>query len=72
MSVKEKLDYLLETKELIRKSINNLDGNISEEADFDEYMEQIQTIIDTKVIPQSDLDNLMNLAENINGGAIDE
>ena len=65
--VADRLNYLEETKRQIKQSINNLGGTIEDDTPFDEYPDQIQNIINTQIIPQSELDNLMNKVINING-----
>lgn len=65
--VDEKLNYLLETKELIKNAINSTGGMIDDDTPFNKYYEPIQTIIDTFVIPQSDLDELVSMMISLNG-----
>ena len=63
--VEERIDYLNETKDLIKQAINETGGEISEDMTFRDYPGQIQVIIDETVIPQSDLDNLVDSLFNI-------
>ena len=65
--VEDRLNYIEETKGLIKQSINNLGGTIEDDTPFSDYPEQIQHIIDTSIIPQSELDNLVNEVIDING-----
>lgn len=63
--VEEKLEYLQETKKLIRDSINQNGGTITDATPFDEYSTQIQKVIETTVIPQSVLNDLVECTEEL-------
>ena len=65
--VKDRLDYLEETKNLIKEAIVTSGGTLSDESTFREYPEQIQYIIDHSIIPQSVLDELIEKSNIING-----
>ena len=65
--VKEKLDYLEETKSLLKDSINSLGGTLEDSTPFDEYPNQLPDLIETHVIPQSTVNTLTNTMLNING-----
>lgn len=65
--VEQRLNYLQETKSLIKDSINKNGGEITENTPFDEYSQQIQKVIDTTIIPQSTLVDLVEYTNNING-----
>ena len=65
--VKDRLDYLEETKNLIKEAIITSGGTLSSESTFREYPEQIQHVIDTTIIPQSVLDELIEKSNIING-----
>ena len=65
--VEDRLNYLETTKGLIKQSIANFDETITDDTPFSEYPEYIQNIIDTSIIPQSELDALVIEAINING-----
>lgn len=65
--IEEKLNYLEETKSLMKDTINNLGGSITDETHFRDYPTQIQHIIDTTIISQTTLNNLVNAVINING-----
>ncbi len=64
--VKDRLDYLEETKNLIKEAIVTSGGTLTEESTFREYPEQIQYIIHS-IIPQSVLDELIEKSNIING-----
>ena len=68
--VKERLDQLSETKINIKNAINELGGNIKDQDSFRSYPEQIQKVIDTTIIPQSDLNRLTQAAININNEVV--
>ena len=68
--VKARLDYLTETKSKIKEAINNLGGNIDDTMAFDEYPAEIDKLIETEVIPQATLDNLVSNIGNINGEVV--
>ena len=65
--VEQRLNYLQETKSLIKDSINKNGGEITDSTPFDEYYQQIQKIIDTTVIPQSTLVDLIEYTNILNG-----
>ena len=72
MGLQEKLDKLKQSKEAIKLAIEETgDITIEEEATFRSYPEQIQYIIDTTIIPQSELDSLVNKTNNIIGVSAD-
>lgn len=65
--IKDRLDYLEETKSLIKNAINSTGGSLTDETAFKDYPAQVQHIIDTTIISQETLDNLINVAKDING-----
>ena len=65
--VKDRLDYLEETKNLIKEAIVTSGGTLTEESTFREYLEQVQYIIDHSIISQSVLDELIEKSNIING-----
>lgn len=65
--VEDRLNYLEETKGLIKQSIANFDNTITNNTPFSEYPNYIQNIINNSIIPQSELDALVIEAINING-----
>jgi len=65
--VEQRLIYLEETKNKIRDSINKVGGNLTEDAPFDEYHEQIAKLYKDNSISQGTLDDLMSQTINING-----
>lgn len=65
--VEQRLNYLQETKSLIKDSINKNGGEITDSTPFDEYYRQIQKIIDTTIIPQSTLVDLVEYTNILNG-----
>lgn len=65
--VEERLNYLEETKTKLKDSINSLGGTIEDSTPFDEYYQQIQKIIDTTIIPQSTLVDLIEYTNILNG-----
>lgn len=65
--VEQRLNYLQETKSLIKDSINKNGGEITDSTPFDEYYQQIQKIIDTTIIPQSTLVDLVEYTNILNG-----
>lgn len=64
--LKNKLNYLNETKSLLRQAINSLDGNITEDDPFYIYPDKVQDIINTTIIPQSSLNELVKKVISIN------
>lgn len=66
-SVKEKLDYILETKENIKQAIKDTGIEVPEDLSFREYGSKIQEVIDTTIIPQSTLDEFVEFTNTING-----
>lgn len=66
-SVKEKLDYILETKENIKQAIKDTGIEVPENLSFREYGSKIQEVIDTTIIPQSTLDEFVEFTNTING-----
>ena len=66
-SVKEKLDYILETKENIKQAIKDTGIEVPEDLSFREYGSKIQEVIDTTIIPQSTLDGFVEFTNTING-----
>lgn len=69
-SVKDRLDYLEETKNLIKEAIITSGGTLTEESTFREYPEQVQYVIDHSIISQSVLDELVQKSIIINGEEI--
>lgn len=69
-SVKDRLDYLEETKNLIKEAIVTSGGTLSEESTFREYPEQVQYVIEHSIISQSVLDELVQKSIIINGEEI--
>ena len=65
--VEERLNYLEQTKNKIKESINNTGGKVDDDTPFDDYYTQVQHIIDTTVIPQDTVNQLANLVLDING-----
>lgn len=65
--VKDRLDYLEETKNLIKEAIVISGGTLSDESTFREYPEQVQYVIDHSIISQSVLDELIEKSNIING-----
>lgn len=70
--VKARLDYLEDTKTIIKNAINSIGGNIDDTIEFDEYPSIIDTLIEEDTIPQSTLDNFVNDLGAINGEVIEE
>lgn len=68
--VKDRLDYLEETKNLIKEAIVTSGGTLSEESTFREYPEQVQYAIEHSIISQSVLDELVQKSIIINGEEI--
>lgn len=68
--VKDRLDYLEETKNLIKEAIVTSGGTLSEESTFREYPEQVQYVIEHSIISQSVLDELVQKSIIINGEEI--
>lgn len=68
--VKDRLDYLEETKNLIKEAIVTSGGTLSDESTFREYPEQVQYVIEHSIIPQSVLDELVQKSIIINGEEI--
>ena len=66
-SVKEKLDYILETKENIKQAIKDTGIEVPEDLSFREYGSKIQEVIDTTIIPQFTLDGFVEFTNTING-----
>lgn len=66
--VQDKINKIRESKEAIRNAIIETGGTLPEDTTFRNYPEQIQHIIDTTIIPQSELDILMEKTNNIIGG----
>ena len=66
-SVKEKLHYILETKENIKQAIKDTGIEVPEDLSFREYGSNIQEVIDTTIIPQSTLDGFVEFTNTING-----
>ena len=64
--VEERLNYLTDTKEQLRQTINENGGDLSEEAPFSDYPEQVQYIVDNAIIPQSTLNDLTEDVLDIN------
>ena len=60
-------NYLEQTKNKIKESINNTGGKVDDDTPFDDYYTQVQHIIDTTVIPQDTVNQLANLVLDING-----
>ena len=67
MSVDNRLNYLDNTKSMIRLAINNAGGVVDESIPFSSYPNIIQNIIDAEIIPQSTLNAFVNTAIDING-----
>lgn len=65
-SIEQKMNYLKETKELIRQAINSIDGNLTEESTLSTYPDEIERIIGETIIPQSVLDELVKKTIVIN------
>ena len=68
--VKDRLDYLEETKNLIKEAIVTSGGTLTEESTFREYPEQVQYVIEHSIISQSVLDELVQKSIIINGEEI--
>lgn len=68
--VKDRLDYLEETKNLIKEAIVTSGGTLSDESTFREYPEQVQYVIEHSIISQSVLDELVQKSIIINGEEI--
>lgn len=66
--VQDKINKIKESKEAIRNAIIETGGTLPEDTTFRNYPEQIQYIIDTTIIPQSELDILMEKTNSIIGG----
>ena len=66
--VQDKINKIRESKEAIRNAIIETGGTLPEDTTFRNYPEQIQYIIDTTIIPQSELDILMEKTNSIIGG----
>lgn len=66
--VQDKINKIRESKEAIRNAIIETGGTLPEDTTFRNYLEQIQYIIDTTIIPQSELDILMEKTNSIIGG----
>ncbi len=65
--IETKLEYIEETKDLIKDSINEIGGTLEEDSPFSEYPEQLGVIIDTLIVSQSELDKLVRKSQNVNG-----
>lgn len=63
--VEQKLKYLRETKKLIKDSINENGGTITDATPFDEYSTQIKKVIENTVVPQSTLNDLVEYAKEL-------
>lgn len=68
--VKDRLDYLEETKNLIKDAIVTSGGTLTKESTFREYPEQVQYVIEHSIISQSVLDELVQKSIIINGEEI--
>lgn len=66
--VQDKINKIRESKEAIRNAIIETGGTLPEDTTFRNYPEQIQYIIDTTIIPQSELDILIEKTNSIIGG----
>ena len=66
--VQDKINKIRESKEARRSAIIETGGTLPEDTTFRNYPEQIQYIIDTTIIPQSELDILMEKTNSIIGG----
>lgn len=65
--INKRLEYIDTTKSLIKDAINEIGGTLTDESTFDEYPEQINTLIGTTIIPQSDLDKFVEKTRSISG-----
>lgn len=65
--LENRLNYIEETKDLIRISINNIGGTLQENSPFKDYPIQLSNIIGENPASQSTLNNIMNNVINING-----
>ena len=65
-----KLDYIEETKDLMKASINRIGGTLIDDSPFSEYPEQIAAIIESSITPQSELDKLVRKSQTVNGEEI--
>ena len=58
--VKDRLEYLEETINMIGNSINSIGGNITEDTPFSKYPLELSRLIDETIISQSKLNTLVN------------
>ena len=65
--VKDRLEYIEETKNIIGNSINNIGGEITEDTPFSEYPNQLKSIIDNEGAHQDVLDRLVEKTISIIG-----
>jgi len=65
--VKDRLEYLEETKNIIGNSINSIGGDITEDTPFSEYPIKLKNIIDNSGVQQDTLDLLIEKTNKING-----
>ena len=65
--LEKRLQYIEETKDILRTSINSVGGTLEEDTEFSEYPNQISYIIDN-IVSQEDINNLVDEIDNINGG----
>ena len=65
--VDNRLNYLNETKSILMTSINNIGGSLTKDSLFKDYSNQLQNIIDTTIVSQAALDDLIEEVEDING-----
>lgn len=70
--IQEKLDNITNSKAKIRDSIVNLGIEMPIETKFRDYPEYIRQVIDSTIIPQSDLNNLVSSLKEVNGNISEE
>lgn len=65
--IQERLDYLSATKSMLKDSINKTGGSLSSDAPLSDFPGQVQYLIDTTIISQTELDTLTNSVITLNG-----